>query len=80
MLKYRWNSNIIYKQTLLVRRMKYIYVIAIMGLLLLSGCSPKEYPELKELKPLPEITKETEEATVDTVPTETEIEETEIEM
>jgi len=59
--------------------MKYIYVIAIMGLLLLSGCSPKEYPELKELKPLPEITKETEEATVDTVPTETEIEETEIE-
>lgn len=40
--------------------MKYIYLTAIMGLLIFSGCSSPVCPEFKKLEPLPEITRETE--------------------
>lgn len=50
--------------------MKYIYLTAIMGLLLFSGCGRKQYPEFQELQPLPE--------TVETIPSEQISPETEV--
>ncbi len=61
----------------MVSKMKYIYLMAILGLFLFSGCGRKRYAEIKELQPLPKITKETENTMTETFFQETEVTEPE---
>lgn len=54
--------------------MKYIYLMAIMGLLVFSGCGTPDSPEFKELEPLPEITREKEDVIPEALSPETDSE------